>query len=122
MGLGRFFYPFDNEKKKASAGPPGPAGIGFNLTTDGDFDIQNKKLRNISEPAVKSDAASRGYVDDYFLYRKKRSASDWQGQFSKIINVKDPENLQDVSTKNYCDGNIFDYNCKNNKLLNVKVT
>ena len=41
----------------------GPPGIGFNITADNHFDIQNKRLKNIGEPADNQDGVTRNYVD-----------------------------------------------------------
>lgn len=41
----------------------GPPGIGFNLTTDNHFDIQNKRLKNIGDPIHQRDSVNRIYVD-----------------------------------------------------------
>lgn len=43
----------------------GPAGIGFKLTDDNQYDIQGRCLRNIGTPSEASDAATRDYVDMY---------------------------------------------------------
>ena len=41
----------------------GLPGFGFKLTGDGDYDIENKKLRNVAEPQSNSDASTKRYVD-----------------------------------------------------------
>ena len=45
-------------------GLQGAPGVGFNLTADGNYDMMNKKLRNVGAPALNSDAATKKYVDD----------------------------------------------------------
>lgn len=62
-----------NEKKSVGIGirglpgrpgPPGPPGIrgppgsGFDLTIDGNYNINNKKLCNLAEPTAESDAVN----------------------------------------------------------------
>jgi len=49
--------------RSVSTGPPGKRGIGFKLTKDNDFDIQMKRLTNVSQPIVNSDAVTKEYVD-----------------------------------------------------------
>ena len=39
-------------------GAPGAPGIGFNLTNSGDYDIQNKRLTNVSDPIEDQDAVN----------------------------------------------------------------
>ena len=41
----------------------GPPGVGFNVTADNHFDIQNKRLKNIGEPVDNQDGVTRDYVD-----------------------------------------------------------
>ena len=41
----------------------GLPGVGFKLTDDGDYDIQNKKLRNVDLPQTNTDASTKSYVD-----------------------------------------------------------
>ena len=54
-------------------GEPGLPGIGFNLTDDGNFDLDSKRLTDVADPVddgdavddhISSDAASKKYVDD----------------------------------------------------------
>ena len=37
-------------------GPPGPPGVGFTLSATGNFDLQSKKLENVSAATSSSDA------------------------------------------------------------------
>ena len=41
----------------------GLPGVGFKLTDDGDYDMQNKKLRNLALPQTNDDASTKSYVD-----------------------------------------------------------
>ena len=50
---------------KGEPGPPGLPGIGFRLTDDGDFDIDNKRLTSVSDPIETTDAATKSYVDNH---------------------------------------------------------
>ena len=45
-------------------GIQGAPGVGFNLTSSGDYDMINKKLRNVGTPSDNNDAATKKYVDD----------------------------------------------------------
>ena len=45
-------------------GIQGAPGVGFNLTSSGDYDMINKKLRNVGAPSDNNDAATKKYVDD----------------------------------------------------------
>ena len=46
-------------------GEPGLPGIGFNLTDDGNFDIDNKRLTDVADPVDDGDAATKKYVNDH---------------------------------------------------------
>ena len=46
-------------------GEPGLPGIGFNLTDDGNFDLDSKRLTNVADPVDDGDAATKKYVDDH---------------------------------------------------------
>ena len=41
----------------------GLPGVGFKLTDAGDYDMQNKKLRNVGSPQTNDDATTKSYVD-----------------------------------------------------------
>lgn len=41
----------------------GPPGVGFQLTQDGNYDIQDKRLTNVGSPQSDSDASTKLYVD-----------------------------------------------------------
>lgn len=45
----------------------GPAGVGFKLTINGNYDINKKKLENVGEPENASDCATRNYVDNILV-------------------------------------------------------
>ena len=45
----------------------GLPGVGFKLTDDGDYDIQNKKLRNVASPETNNDVTTKSYVDNKAL-------------------------------------------------------
>ena len=49
---------------KGERGEPGIPGIGFNLTDDGNFDLDSKRLTDVADPVDDQDAASEKYVDD----------------------------------------------------------
>ena len=48
---------------KGEKGDPGLPGIGCNLTDDGNFDIDSKRLTEVADPIHNNDAATKGYVD-----------------------------------------------------------
>ena len=46
-------------------GEPGLPGIGFNLTDDGNFDLDSKRLTDVADPVDDGDAATKKYVDSH---------------------------------------------------------
>jgi len=48
---------------KGEKGDPGLPGIGFNLTDDGNFDLDGKRLTDVANPVDNTDAATKLYVD-----------------------------------------------------------
>ena len=55
----------NNTGESGQPGPPGQKGdpgIGFKLTTDGNFDLENKQMKNLSGGTDKSDAVNYGQL------------------------------------------------------------
>lgn len=62
----------------------GPKGEGFNLTKEGDYDIQGKRLVKVGPPKHANDATNKGYVD----YRSIPFTSDkYDFKTRKITNL-----------------------------------
>ena len=49
---------------QSERGEPGLPGIGFNLTDDGNFDLDSKRLTDVADPVHLQDAVTKKYVDD----------------------------------------------------------
>ena len=52
---------------KGIKGDRGPPGIGFKLTDDGNYDIENKRLKNVAAPINLDDAINLGTAETNFL-------------------------------------------------------
>ena len=50
---------------KGEWGEPGLPGIGFNLTDDGNFDLDSKRLTDVADPVDLQDAVTKKYLDDH---------------------------------------------------------
>ena len=46
-------------------GPPGPAGVGYKLTEDNNYDIDNKQLKNIKDGTDNNDAVNKNQMEHY---------------------------------------------------------
>ena len=76
---------------KKDKGLIGPKGEGFNLTSDGNYDIQNKVLCNLGTPTRENDAATMGFVEAITLKRTNDGLNDFDAYNKRIRNVSDPE-------------------------------
>ena len=50
---------------KGQPGPPGPSGVGYKLTADGNFDIDTKRLTNLAESVDDNDAVSLKVLNEH---------------------------------------------------------
>ena len=116
---------------RGERGVPGLPGIGFQLTDDGNFDLDSKRLTDLADPGDGQDAATKKYVDDHIhsgAVSKKYvddenarqdiainskaeknevallSAKDniFMNNF-RIFNLRNPSGPQQPATKNYVD-------------------
>ena len=89
-------------------GPRGPPGIGFELTKNGNFDIDGKRLTDVSQPTDGSDATTKAYVDS------ENSKQD--------IAIADKASKNDLDTKLDLDGSkqmTGNLNMNSNKIINL---
>ena len=63
MGYSNGQVQSSSDSGKAQKGDPGLPGIGFNLTDDGNFDLDGKRLTDVADPVDNRDAVTKGYVD-----------------------------------------------------------
>ena len=63
MGYSNGQVQSSSDSGKAQKGDPGLPGIGFNLTDDGNFDLDGKRLTDVAAPVDSGDAVTKGYVD-----------------------------------------------------------
>ena len=99
---------FDHPFARGIQGAP---GVGFNLTSSGDYDMINKKLRNVGAPASNTDAATKKYVDDNSGGGKTSlltvdSNIDMKDTY-RFLNLRLPNDLDEPATKLYTDNNFF---------------
>ena len=89
-------------------GPRGPPGIGFELTKNGNFDIDGKRLTDVSQPTDGSDATTKAYVDS------ENAKQD--------IAIADKASKNELDTKLDLDGSkqmTGNLNMNNNKAINL---
>ena len=117
-----------------SRGIQGAPGVGFRLTSDGNFDITGKKLTNVGAPTANTDAATKKYVDDSSSSHTSsgltvNSNIDMKDRY-RILNLKSPSDDDEPATKQYADstfldrggdrGMIANLDMNNNKITELK--
>ena len=63
MGYSNGILESDEKGGSGERGEQGLPGIGFKLTDDGNFDIDGKRLTDVSQPVDSGDATTKAYVD-----------------------------------------------------------
>ena len=63
MGYSNGLLESDEKGGSGERGEQGLPGIGFKLTDDGNFDIDGKRLTDVSQPVEGGDATTKAYVD-----------------------------------------------------------
>jgi hypothetical protein len=81
----------------------GPKGIGYNLTPEGDYDIQLKRLRNVEDAIDDFDAVN--YKTHIEAFRNCISLQNGQfdAQKTRICNLAQPVETDDAVTLQYVD-------------------
>ena len=97
----------------------GLPGVGFKLTDAGDYDIQNKKLRNVASPETNNDVTTKSYVDNKALLvdgsNKMLGALDMNSR--RIENVAPGRhNTADALTHLQLEAFYFDLNTNDGKI------
>ena len=115
-------------------GIQGAPGVGFNLTSSGDYDMINKKLRNVGAPIDNTDAATKKYVDDNSTGTPSTSRLTVDSNIDmkdtyRIQNLITPQDSKDPATKYYVDNTFLDrdgsypvkgnLNMDNNRIFNL---
>ena len=107
-------------------GIQGAPGVGFNLTSSGDYDMINKKLRNVGAPSANTDAATKKYVDDNSSGTPSTSRLtvdsniDMKDRF-RILNLKHPLDADEPATKQYSDSRFLDRNGSRTMIGNLSM-
>ena len=100
---------FDHPFAKGIQGAP---GVGFNLTSSGDYDMVGKKLTNVGAPRFNTDAATKKYADDNSSGQPKTSLLtvdsniDMKNRY-RVLNLKTPIDADEPATKQYADIRFF---------------
>ena len=120
--MGIFNEHSDNTFAKGIQGAP---GVGFNLTSDGDYDMVNKKLKNVGAPSDNTDAATKKYVDDNSSGTPTTSRltvdSNINMNHKSIKNLYPPQDNNDPATKFYVDAKFLQVSGSNSMIGNLNM-
>lgn len=94
-------------------GVKGEPGIGFKLTNDNNFDIENKRLCNTQDPEEDSDACTRGYVSNRIQQVENKVHTD-TSLINATITTKFKEN--NLKLKEFSDNTERFINLKHNSI------
>ena len=117
---------------KGPKGATGASGTGFNLTSDRNYDMQNKKLTNAAEGTNSNDVVNKKQMDDELAKKVNNSGDTMSGVLNmgnnKITDLATPTNYSDACTKKYLIDTCMtqngrgDWNLEGKKLYNVSQT
>jgi len=111
MGVSNGQLQSQSDSGKGEKGDPGLPGTGFNLTDDGNFDLDGKRLTDVAEPKDNSDATTKNCVDTVkkevlLLNGSQSMKADLKMGDKKITNLGTPTDGNDGATKGYVDDQI----------------
>lgn len=88
------------KKEKGSAPVKGPPGVGFKVSENGDYDIDNKRLIHVAEPIEDGDAANKKFIDDrlnrYKCLKTERDSNVYDADGGRIANLGKPSDESDA--------------------------
>lgn len=90
---------FGRQFRSAETPNRGPPGLGFKLTPNGDFNIENKKLCNVADPESNGDAVNMNTVNK-FIETKENAIYDVIESLRTDNNVR-ISTLEDTTTRNF---------------------
>ena len=99
--------------------------MGFNLTSDGDYGMVNKKLRNVGPPNSNNDAATKKYVDDNssgsLLSSKLTVDSNIDMNHKRMYNLYPPQDNNDSAVKFYVDAKFLQVSGSSSMIGNLNM-
>lgn len=87
---------FGRHAVSSGKGERGPKGEGYNFTTDGDYDVQNKRLCNVLSAKEEVDAVNLGNVKSLISPCVKEVNGVFDFNNKTVTGIKDSENEQDA--------------------------
>ena len=119
---------------QGATGPTGPdgaigaSGTGFNLTSDGNYDISNKKLTSVAKGTASNGAVTKNQLDTKLSLSGGLMAGNLDMNSNRIYNVAQPDGDNQPATKIWSENNFLDkssgvmagpLNMSNNKITHL---
>ena len=119
---------------KGATGPTGPkgatgaSGTGFNLTSDGNYDISNKKLTNMAKGTASNDAVTKNQLDTKLSLSGGLMTGNLDMNSNRIYKVAQPDGDNQPATKIWSENKFLDkssgvmagpLNMSNNKITHL---
>ena len=121
-------------RPKGATGPTGPkgatgaSGTGFNLTSDGNYDISNKKLTSVAKGTASNDAVTKNQLDTKLSLSGGLMTGNLDMNSNRIYNVAQPDGDNQPATKIWSENKFLDkssgvmagpLNMSNNKITHL---
>ena len=109
-------------------GATGASGTGFNLTSDGNYDMANKKLTSVAKGTTSSDVVIKSQLDCKLSLSGGLMNGNLDINNSRIYNVAQPDGLNQPATNIWSENKFLDkssgvmagsLNMSNNKITNL---
>ena len=119
---------------QGATGPTGPkgatgaSGTGFNLTSDGNYDMTNKKLTSVAKGINSSDAVTKQQLDTKLSLSGGLMTGNLDMNSNRIYNVAQPDGDNQPATKIWSENKFLDkssgvmagsLNMSNNKIAHL---
>ena len=89
-------------------GPTGTSGTGFNLTSDGNYDMTNKKLTSVAKGTASSDAITKQQLDTKLSLSGGLMTGNLDMNSNRIYNVAQPNGDNQPATKIWSENKFLD--------------
>ena len=126
MGIFNQQTKYEQKFTKGICGAPGAPGIGFNLTSDGNYDMVNKKLTNVSEGTACSAAITKQQLDTKLSLSGGLMTGNLDINNKRIYNVAQPDGDNQPATKIWSGNKFLDKSrgvmARNLYMSNNKIT
>ena len=99
MGIFNQYSNNQPQQQRFLRGIQGSPGVGFSLTSDGNYDIKNKKLKNVGEGVASSDAVTKHQLDTAINSKTSPSLANYMKKDS-------PEVAADLDMKRFAIKNL----------------